>query len=202
VTEPPRAGGRDPAPGPAAAPRRRLAFNPDALKLVPASRREFWEKLPRQVEIDVARKFRKKWTLTETVRVILASPEETYEDVAKELGRTPGAVRYRWMAMVHLLREEHGAPERLAAYQEDPKVNHKQADYAQVHEALVNLGYYDKPVSEQFALAVPLSQPSASWRGDGTSAALAASQAEARVLRDEVRRLLSEGADGGPGQHG
>lgn len=174
----------------AARPRRRLAVNPDALKLVPVSRRDFWEKLPREVDLDIATKYRTRWTVPETVRVILATPDETYQDVARELGRTPGAVRYRRMAMVHLLREEHGAPERLAAYLDDPKANHKQADYAQVHDALTNLGYYDKPVAEQFALAVPLGQPTASWRGDGTSAALAASQADTRVLRDEVRRLL------------
>lgn len=197
MSEPPRVENNGAASGPVA-PTRRLAFNSDALKLVPASRREFWEKLPQEVQLDVAHKYRKKWTLTETIRVILAAPEETYEGVARELGRTPGAVRYRRMAMIHLLREEHGAPERLAAYQEDPKANHKHADYAQVHEALLNLGYYDRPVAEQFAFAAPLGQPSASWRGDGTSAALASSQSQARILRDEVRRLLSYGTIDGP----
>jgi len=192
--------------GPAAAAHngrpRRLVINPEALKLVPANRRDFWETLSQEVELDIAAKYRKRWTVAETVRVILATPDETYEEVARELGRTPGAVRYRRMAMVHLLREEHGAPERLAAYLDDPKGNHKHADYAQVHEALTNLGHYDKPVTEQFALAVPLGQPSASWRGDGTSAALAVSQNNARVLRDEVRRLLSLGRPKGQGSGG
>ena len=32
-----------------------------------------------------------------------------FSEVEKSVGRSPGAVRYRRMAMVHLLRDEHGA---------------------------------------------------------------------------------------------
>lgn len=170
---------------------RKLQFNPEALKVVDASRRRFWERMAEEVEIEVAEQFRKKWTLAGTARVILADPSETYDAVAKELGRSPGAVRYRRMAMIHLLRDEHGAPERVTAYIEDPKANHKFHDYFQVHEVLTNLGYYELPVSEQFVIAQPLFQPSASWRGDGTAAALA-TPARTSVLRDEVQRLLRE----------
>jgi hypothetical protein len=169
-------------------PARRLRLNPEALRVVPDEQRSFWEKMVAEVELDIAHKFRKRWSTVETVRVILADPAETYENVAKELGRSPGAVRYRRMAMIHLLREEAGAPERVKAYIDDPKANHKQHDYFQVHEALRELGMYELPVFEQFGLAQPLQQPSASWRGDGTSAALAGGS----VLLDEVRRLLQE----------
>jgi hypothetical protein len=174
------------------APReRKLQFNPQALKIVDARKRKFWEQLAHEVEIDVAEQFRKKWTLAATARVILADPAETYEEVATELGRSPGAVRYRRMAMVHLLRDEHGAPERVQAYIADPKANHKFHDYYQVHQVLLNLGYYELPVSEQFRLAQPLRQPKASWRGDGTAAALAL-PGNTKILRDEVKRLIQE----------
>ena len=176
---------------PAAVRPRKLQFNPEALKVVDASRRRFWEQMAEEVEIEVASQFRKRWSLAATAHVILAEPHESYEEVGKELGRTPGAVRYRRMAMVHLLRDEHGAPERVRAYIEDPKANHKFHDYYQVHQVLEGLGYYDLPVSEQFALAQPLQQPSPSWRGDGTAAALAVPK-RVEVLRAEVRRLLHE----------
>lgn len=171
-------------------PRRRLEINPEALRLVPAGRREFWEKLASEAEIGVAERFRKRWTSVETVRLVLASPIESYEEVARELNRSPGAVRYRRMAMIHLLRDEHGAMDRVTAYRSDPKVHHKHADYAQVAEVLEGLGYFDLPVREQFAIAVPLGQPSNSWRGDGSAAALAMRKSESKVLRDEASRLL------------
>ncbi len=167
---------------------RRLQINPEALKVVDASRRKFWEEMAHEVEVEYAKNFRRRWTAAETARVILATPDETYEEVARELDRSPGAVRYRRMAMIHLLKEEHAAPERVAAYIDDPKVHHKHHDYFQIHDTLQKLGYYDKPVSEQFALARPLRQPSKSWRGDGSAAALAGTTDT--TLRDEVRRLL------------
>ncbi|MDQ6949595.1 MAG: hypothetical protein M3256_25945, partial [Actinomycetota bacterium] len=143
-----------------APPRRRLEVNPEALRVVPAARRQFWEQLKDDVQIDVAEKFRKRWTPLETVRVITATPDETYEEVAADLGRSPGAVRYRRQAMIHLLRQEHGAPERVAAYLANPKGNHKQHDYYQVHKTLDDYGYYSRPVNEQWSLAKPLRQPS------------------------------------------
>ena len=165
----------------------RLQVNPEALRVVPANRRRFWEQLQDDVKLDIAEKFGKNWSLIETQRVITATSDETYEDMASELGRSPGAVRYRRMAMIHLLRHEHGAPERVAAYVGDPKANHKQHDYYQVHKALEDYGYYALPVSEQFTLAKPLRQPKTSWRGDGTAAALYGTEE-----RDEVQRLLQE----------
>lgn len=176
---------------------RRLQFNPEALKLVDASRRKFWEQMAVEVEVELAGKFRKRWTDAETARVVLAEPSETYEDLGRELGRSPGAVRYRRMAMVHLLREEHGAPQRVTAYEEDPKANHKHHDYFQVHRVLQQLGMYDRPVAEQFELAQPLSQPTASWRGDGSSA-VAGSAANLALLRSDLRRLLQEARDAEP----
>jgi hypothetical protein len=170
---------------------RRLQINPEPLKIVDASRREFWERLVDEVEIETAGKFRKRWTLAETVRVVRASPSETYTDVANELDRSPGAIRFRRQAMIHLLRDEHGAMDRVRAYRDDPKANHRYHDYAQIHETLENLGYFDLPVSQQFELAQPLQQPSAAWRGDGTSAVLN-DGSTVKKIRDEVRRLLSD----------
>lgn len=163
----------------------RLVVNPDALRIVPAERRQFWERLQRDVKLDIADKFGKRWSVLETLRVITATPDESYEEVARELGRTPGAVRYRRQAMIHLLRHEHGAPERVADYMADPKGNHKQHDYFQVHKILEEYGYYDRPVTDQFKLAHPLRQPKTSWRGDGTSAVV-----HGAAERDEVKRLL------------
>lgn len=179
-----RAGGGD-------APGRLLQFNSEALRVVPASRRRFWEQMAEEVEVDYAGKFRKKWSTTETARVILADPSETYDEVAAELERSPGAIRYRRMAMVHILREEHGAPERVEAYKKDPKANHKYHDYHQVHEVLEGLGVFDLPVTQQFEMAQPLQQPSASWRGDGSAASMSGGQG-IKGLRDEVMRLLRE----------
>jgi len=191
------AGDGETVPGPR---RRRLQVNPKALEVVPAEARKFWERIADDVELDIAQKFRKKWTIAETTRVVVASPDETYEGVAAELGRSPGAVRYRRQAMIHLIREEHGAPERVHAYRQDPKTNHKFHDYHQVHEVLEQLGVYDLPVAQQFALAQPLRQPSKGWRGDGSSAVLSAGRFGA--LRDEISRLLREARDDGDGDAG
>ncbi|GGL98427.1 hypothetical protein GCM10010129_47660 [Streptomyces fumigatiscleroticus] len=174
------------------APHRRLQVNPETLRFVPAEKRDFWEKLAEDVEINIASQFGKRWTMLATLRVILASPDETYEEVARVLNRSPGAVRYRRQAMIHLLRDEHSAVDRVEAYRSDPKAFHKYSDYAQVAEALEQLGYFDMPVREQFALAVPLGQPSKSWRGDGSSAALAQRKNTYSSLKEEVRRLLDE----------
>lgn len=172
--------------------KRRLQVNPDALRLVPAEKREFWEKLAKDAEINIASQFGKRWTMLATLTVILATPDETYEDVARALNRSPGAVRYRRQAMIHLLRDEHSAVDRVEAYRSDPKKYHKWSDYAQVAEAIEQLGYFDLPVREQFSLAVPLGQPSKSWRGDGSSAALAQRKSRDGSLKEEVRRLLDE----------
>ncbi|GAA4003202.1 hypothetical protein [Streptomyces plumbiresistens] len=174
------------------APPRRLTVNPETLRLVPAERRDFWEKLAADVEINIASQFGKRWTMLATLTVILASPDETYEDVASALNRSPGAIRYRRQAMIHLLRDEHSAVDRVEAYRSDPKKFHKYSDYAQVADALEQLGYFELPVREQFALAVPLGQPTSSWRGDGSSAALTQRKGRDSSLKEEVARLLDE----------
>lgn len=170
---------------------RRFQINPGPLKLVPASYRKAWEELAKEVEIDVPIGFRQKWTRAETARVILADPEESYEDLAKELNRSPGAIRYRRQAMIHLIRGEHGAPERVSQYRSDPVAHHKHHDYHQVDELLRELGIYELPVAHQFSIAQPLRQPRASWRGDGLGAVLGGGD-ELKELRDEFKRLMSE----------
>jgi hypothetical protein len=171
--------------------KRPLQLNPEPLKIVDASQRAFWDKVADEVELETAGKFRKRWTLAETIRVITADPSETYADLGAELDRSPGAVRYRRMAMVHLLRDEHGAHDRVRAYKEDPKLHHKFHDHAQVHEALEGLGFLSRPVNEQFDMAQPLQQPTSGWRGDGTSAVLN-SNTGVRQIREEVKRLIAE----------
>jgi hypothetical protein len=174
--------------------RSRFAINPGPLKIVPAAYRKAWENLAKEVDIDVPKGFRAKWTRADTARVILADPSESYDDLAQELGRTPGAIRYRRQAMVHLLRGEHGAPERVADYRADPRKHHKHHDYHQVDELLHELGIFDMPVSQQFAIAQPLQQPRGGWRGDGTGAALADGD-DLRELRKEIKRLSKARAE-------
>jgi hypothetical protein len=168
---------------------RRFQINPEPLKIVPAAHRKAWEELAREVAVDIPPEFRQKWTRAATARVILAEPTESYEHLAKELNRSPGAVRYRRQAMIHLLKDEHGAKERVADYRSDPKTHHKHHDYYQIDELLRELGIYEMPVVEQFELATPLQQPSAGWRGDGLSAVVAGGD-QIRSLRAEFRRLL------------
>lgn len=169
----------------------RMQLNPEPLAVVDESRRRFWEELADEVQINVPGGFRKRWSKAETVRVISARPDETYEEVAEELDRTPGGVRYRRMAMVHLLREEHGAVERVRAYEADPKANHKQHDYWDVHLTMRELGLYDLPVWQQLELAKELRQPSKGWRGDGTGAALASGDL-LKQIRVKVQRLMQD----------
>jgi hypothetical protein len=170
---------------------RRFRINPEPLKIVPAARRKAWQELAHEVALDVPTQFRQKWTRTATARVVLAEPTESYEDLGKELSRSPGAVRYRRQAMIHLLKDEHGAKERVEDYRRDPKAHHKHHDYFQVDELLRELGIYEMPVVKQFELAKPLRQPRASWRGDGLAAAISDSD-DIQSLRAEFRRLLAE----------
>jgi hypothetical protein len=180
-------------PGGAAKPgERKLQINPGPLKVVPAAYRRAWEDLAKEVTIDVPTAFRRRWTRAETARVVMADPTESYDELAGELARTAGAVRYRRMAMIHLLRNEYDASDRVSMYRSDPKTHHKHHDYHQVDELLRDLGIYDMPVSHQLAIARPLRQPHASWRGDGTSAALSGGD-ELRELREEFRRISQEG---------
>ena len=166
---------------------RKFQINPGPLEVVPAARRNAWHKLAQDVELDVPSGFRARWTHADTARVITAEPGETYDDLAAELGRTAGAIRYRRQAMVHLIRDEAGAHDRVDLYRSDPKLHHKHHDYHQVDELLEELGIYEMPVSQQFEIARPLQQPRSGWRGDGTSSALA--NDELRLLREEIRRL-------------
>lgn len=180
---------------------RRLQINPDALRIVPEAHRNAWNGLARQPKLDVAERFRKKWTDPETLYVILADPSESYIEIATRIHRSPGAVRYRRMAMVHLLRDEHGARERVQAYCDDPKVNHKHHDYYHVDKVLEEFGFYSMLVSEQFAIAKPLRQPSVSWRGDGTSGALGSELRELKkFLHDIMEHSTQKGDTSGLGE--
>ncbi len=54
----------------------------------------------------------------------------------------------------------------------DPHVRANKHDVILVHQVLKEIGFLDLPVVEQFRLATPLPQPTASWRGDGTQYAV------------------------------
>jgi hypothetical protein len=95
------------------------------------------------------------------------------------------------MAMIHLIRDEHGAQERVKKYCHDPAKHHKHHDYHQVNEVLRELGIYELPISQQFEIAQPLQQPRAGWRGDGLGAAVA-DAGDIHALRAEFRRLIEE----------
>jgi hypothetical protein len=173
---------------------RRFQINPGPLKVIPAAKRKAWQSLAQDVELDIPGKFRRKWTRADTARVVLAEPDESYDDLGKELSRSPGAIRYRRMAMIALIRDEHGAQERVDSYRKDPAAHHKHHDYHQVDELLTELGIYDLPVSQQFEIAQPLQQPRASWRGDGLGAAVGGQEGIA-ALRREFRQVVQEARD-------
>ena len=187
--------GDDVLPPAPVTPASRLQINPQALRVVPANYRRAWTDLERSVEFDVASRFRQKWTTAETLRVVLADPTETYDQVAQELNRSPGAIRYRRQAMIHLLRDEHGAKERAQAYSDDPRLNHKHHDYFQVDQVLAEYGFYAMTFAEQFAIAKPLQQPSNSWRGDGTGSALATGIQNLKQAVQELLRSAREEAE-------
>lgn len=180
--------------GNGAKPERKFQINPGPLRVVPAAYRKAWEDLAKEVALDIPEGFRRKWTRAETARVILADSSESYDDLAAELGRTAGAIRYRRMAMIHLVRDEYDAGERVQQYRSDPKAHHKHHDYHQIDELLRDLGIFKMPVSHQLAIAQPLQQPRAGWRGDGTSAALAGGD-ELRELQAEFKRIAQESSD-------
>ena len=159
-----------------------------AIRLVPAADRDWWSGLSRGPRVRFAEKYRTKWTDEETQELIEADPTvDDYYVLGARMGRTPGSLRIRRSMMVHLLRDEYEHVAKAEAYEQDPKTNHKFADIAQVHRLLKKLGYYQKPVFEQFELARHLKQPSGSWRGDGTSHVARVR----RVQADDLRTRLS-----------
>lgn len=183
----PRKKTKDPRPWPTG--RGLLSEDYSDIKLVPASERDWWQRLDSPAKMRFAERRRKKWTDDETQLLILADPDEDdYYELAAELGRSPGAVRMRRSQMVHLLRDDYGYPDKAKAYLEDPKTHHKFADIGQVYVNLERLGFFELPVHEQLARARHLKQPSNGWRGDHAEEVLRGRRASA----DSVRARLAE----------
>jgi hypothetical protein len=156
-------------------------------RLVRAEDRDWWTKLSEGARIRFAQHQGKKWTDEETRRVIEADPATTdYFSLAAEMGRSPGALRIRRSHMIHILRDEYGYAQKARDYLQDPKKHHKVADIGQIYRNLDALGILGLPVSDQWAIAKHLKQPSGSWRGDGTSAVLREQRASAEELKVRI----------------
>lgn len=155
--------------------RRGLSEDADPIRLIRRARREALSGLPSptDVSIDVAPRFRARWTEEEVEKVIKASPEEQdCAGVARELGRTPGAVRHMRTWACHILKGEYADKWAAWVVADDPKVRANKHDVILVYQVLRKLGFLDLPVVEQHRLAKPLPQPRAGWRGDRTQEAL------------------------------
>lgn len=176
-----------------------IAEDHSDIKIVPAEDREWWSHLPTEARIRVADRYRKRWTDEETRRIVTADPDTTdYYALGEQMGRTPGALRWRRALMTHLLKDEYGWTAKAELYIADPKKHHKYADAGQLYRILKDLGWLDRPVSEQFALGRHLQQPKPGWRGDNTGAVLRDKRDRAVALRIRVGVALNRGgrADG------
>lgn len=157
------------------------------INVVPPEKREFWQHIPKEASIETAPQWRVKWSDEEVKKVILADPKkDTYESLARGLGRTPGAIRLRRAQMLHILRGDPYAREYVES------TDHRRADWRQVHRVLKELGYLGLPVTEQFRLAVHLGQPSSSWRGDFTQTVLKEKRARRIRIRKEIEGVRNE----------
>ncbi len=193
VTKAPRGRRKEPPPPKSGG---LLAEDYSEIKIVKAEDREWYSRLDQKAKIRVAERFRKRWTDEETGLVIQADPStEDYYELAARMGRTPGSIRIRRSAMVHLLRDEYDYVERARAYERDPKTNHKWADIGQVQRVMRQLGLFDLNVAEQFALAKHLQQPHGSWRGDNTGAVLRHRRANLTGIHARVQAALARGPD-------
>ena len=157
------------------------------IKLVSAEKREFWQQIPGEANIETAPQWRAKWSDDDVKKVILAHPGKgNYESLAKELGRSPGAVRLRRAQMINILRGDPYAREYVESS------DHKRADWRQVHRVLKDMGYLELPVTEQFRSAVHLDQPSPSWRGDFTQTVLKGKRARRLHIREKIKEIKNE----------
>jgi hypothetical protein len=187
-----RANGSRPKPGGGL-----LAEDHSEIKVVPAEDRQWWDGLTGPARARVASNYRKKWTDEETRQLVLADPDsDDYYELAARMGRTPGGLRWRRSAMVHLLRDEYGSIPKAQAYLDDPKQHHKWADIGQVYRVMRELGLFDLPVHEQFALARHLPQPTGSWRGDGTSGVMRDRATLASEIQARLAVARERAADG------
>jgi hypothetical protein len=160
------------------------------ISLVPAKDRDWWEQLSEPAKARFAERHGKKWTDEETCQLIQADPDtDDYYQLAARMGRAPGALRLRRSYMIHILRDEYGYVAKAKRHAKDPKQHHKDADVGQVYRVLGELGILDLTVTEQWPLARHLRAPTASWRGDNSSAVLRERRVQAAELIERVAAL-------------
>ena len=118
-------------------------------------------------------RFRARWTEAEIERIIRADPDtESYQSLAKELERTPGAVRKVRVWAGHILKGQYWDSWWSWVNSADPRVRSRRHDVIMIHHLLEKIGFLALPVVEQRRLARELPQPGGAWRGDRTSQAL------------------------------
>jgi len=161
--------------------------------LVPRHKREFWERLEKDVRLQRPPKQGKRWSEDEIERIIRAAPEtDTYQSLAKELGRSDGAVRRMKVWVGHILRGEYADKWGAWIASDDPRVRANKHDVILVHKVLKEKGFLDLPVTEQFQLARPLPQPHGGWRGDRTGEALRRRKKRLQDLRARITGMRQE----------
>src|SRR4051795_1292485 len=190
------AGNSKDTPRPSRNGRGLLAEDHSDIRLVPDADRDWWLGLSKGARGRFAGKYRTKWTDEETRELVLADPDaDDYYTLGARMARSPGALRMRRSMMVHLLRHDYDYPAKAAAYEADPKAHHKWADIGQVHRVLLELGWYDLPVYEQFERARHLKQPHGGWRGDGTSYVARAQKVTAEDLKARLAAMRAAPGD-------
>lgn len=143
------------------------------IRLVPGRKRELWERLERPVRVSRSPNHGKRWSEEDIERIIRATPEtDTYEALAKELGRSDGAIRHVKMWAGHILKGEYVDKWGTWTESQDRHLRANKHDVILVHMVLKERGYLDLPITEQFRLARPLNQPRSGWRGDRTGEAI------------------------------
>jgi hypothetical protein len=178
-----------------------LEKNTLPIRIVPRRKRQLWEdSKSHSVHADRPPKHGDKWSEEDILRIVLAKPgTDTYQDLAKELGRSDGAVRRMRVWASHILKGEYA--DRWLAWVEssDPKTRANKHDVILIYKVLKEAGYLDLSVTEQFRLAQPLPQPRGGWRGDRTGEASRRRRKEFLKLQALVGQVQKEGTDGDRG---
>ena len=162
------------------------------IRLVPRRKREYWERLKRDVDIWRGENHGKRWSEDDIERIIAASPEtDTYRALAEELGRSDGAVRFVKTWAGHILKGEYAEQWETWVQSDDPHLRAHKHDVILIHRVLKERGYLDLPIAEQFRLARPLPQPRVGWRGDRTGEALRRRKRQVEQIQARIRMLRS-----------
>lgn len=138
-----------------------------------------------EVEIDIAPRYRKRWTDEECEIVIQATPEEypSYYELAEKLERSPGAIRLRKDMVIRIFQQKDYAIDRIHSGEA------RYHDWFQMYAVMKNRGYLSMPENERLKLARHLKHAKSSWRGDNTQRVLKGKK-DQDLLYSAVRKLL------------